>query len=297
MTQGFSWRVISWGFLVGLSCATGCVASAHGPLAAANTFEPNGLIVDLNADKGLTIEDGDKVAAWANQVSEFAAHRFVKRDEGRKISGSGRPSIKRAVAALNGHNSLVFRESELVCMDEDAFDPLITGSGYTWIIIIAPYAQIGRVPNVNVFLGDLKNGGMFEGLWGGLDDDNAVWMGSRNGITIGRYDANTPKVTGPRLQRGQYYIVAGRMGAGLGSVLTELFVDSSNPVGSQVIAVNPNADSSKMSIGQERDAVDHPGSESFDGEIARVLIYGRALSDTELSNTINGLKQTYFDAK
>jgi hypothetical protein len=188
----------------------------------------------------------------------------------------------------------VSRESELVNTDEDAFDKLLTGSGYTWIVVIAPYVQIGRVPNVNAFLGDLRNGGIYEGFWAGLEDDNALWMGSRNGITYGRYDPNNPKVTGPRLQRDQYYLVAGRMAAGLGAVATELFVDSTNPAGSQVFAVNPNANSSRLAIGQERDAINHPGAESFDGELARVLIYERPLNNEELANTLNALKKTYL---
>jgi hypothetical protein len=86
------------------------------------------------------------------------------------------------------------------------------------------------------------------------------------------------------------------MEAGLGAVSTELFVDSTNPVGSQNFPVNPNANSSRLSVGQERDAVNHPGAESFDGELARVLIYDRPLNDVELSNTLNALKQTYLQA-
>ena len=84
------------------------------------------------------------------------------------------------------------------------------------------------------------------------------------------------------------------MASGLGAVQTELFVDAANPVGSQIFAVNPNANSSRLSIGQERDAVNHPGAESFDGELARVLLFERPLSDEELSNTFNVLKQAYF---
>lgn len=268
-------------------------ASAHSPnLAKSAQIETKGLLLDLNADQGVMLEEGNKVSAWKNQVSDFVAQNFIKRDAGRATLGSGRPTLRQSVAALNGHNSLVFHESELVNREEDAFDRLITGSGYTWIVLLAPYAQIGRAPNVNAFLGDLKNGGLYEGFWAGLEDDNAVWMGSRNGVTFD--DANNPKVTGPRLQKGQYYIVAGRMGAGPGAVTSEIFVDSATPVGSHVFPVNPNAKSSKLAIGQERDATNHPGLESFDGEIARILIYGRPLLDTELSDTINALKQDYF---
>jgi hypothetical protein len=86
-------------------------ASAHSPNLATAINATNGLIVDLDADKGLTLEDGDKVAAWKNQVSTFAAQSFVKRDDGRSTPGSGRPILRRSIAALSGHNSLAFRES------------------------------------------------------------------------------------------------------------------------------------------------------------------------------------------
>ena len=131
----------------------------------------------------------------------------------------------------------------------------------------------------------------------GLDDDNALWMGSRNGVTFGRYDANDPKIIGPRLQRNQWYIVAGRMGSGLGAVPLEVLVDSANVAGAGVFPVNPNARSSRLSVGQERDAINHPGEESFDGELARVLLYNRPLTNDELGNTINALKRIYFSSK
>jgi len=162
-----------------------------------STIETSGLIVDLDADNGVALEDGNRVASWTNQVSDIAAKDFKKRDEGRKQAGSGRPELRRSLRALDGHSSLVFRESELVSENEDSFRGLINGRGYTWIALVSPYAQIGRSPNVNVFLGNLKNGEKYEGFWAGLDDDNTLWIGSRTGITFGRYDANNPKVMGP----------------------------------------------------------------------------------------------------
>jgi len=271
-------------------------ASQRSANLSPTTIETSGLIVDLNADKGVGLEDGNLVATWTNQVADSGSKDFKKRDEGRKQAGSGRPVLRRSVAALDGHNSLIFRESELVNENEDAFRSLICGRGYTWIALISPYAQIGRSPNVNVFLGNLKNDDKYEGFWAGLDDDNTLWMGSRNGVTFGRYDANNPKVVGPRLQRNLWYIVAGRMGAGLGSVPVEIFVDGGNASSSALFPVNPNAHSSRLAVGQERDAINHPGEESFDGELARVLLYDRPLTDDELGNTINALKKIYFNS-
>lgn len=90
-----------------------------------------GLILDLDADKGVEVEDGDRVIKWTNQVSTFAARDFVKQDAGRKEPGSGRPTLKKSVAAIGGHDTLVFKRQELVNHDEDAFDHLLTGNGYT----------------------------------------------------------------------------------------------------------------------------------------------------------------------
>jgi len=36
--------------------------------------------------------------------------------------------------------------------------------------------------------------------------------------------------------------------------------------------------------------------ESFDGELARVLLYDRPLTNDELGNTINALKKMYFNS-
>ncbi|MSU50082.1 MAG: hypothetical protein EXS37_13525 [Opitutus sp.] len=269
-------------------------AAMHSPNVTRLEIARDGLILDLDADKGLTLEEGDNVAAWENQVRGSSARSFVKRDEGRRQPGSGRPTLLRAVPALNAHDALRFAESELINMDADAFDRLITGDGYTWIVLLAPAVQIGRVQDVNVFLGNPRNGPFYEGILAGLDDGNTPWMSSRNGRTFGRYDANNPRVSGPRLQHGQFHLVAGRMAAGTGSVVVELFVDGAKPAGSAIFPVNPEANSSRLAIGQERDAIDHPGLESFDGDIARVLIYRRPLSGNELAATINALKLTYL---
>jgi len=253
-----------------------------------------GLILDLDAAKGVQVEAGDRVAKWSNQVASFAARDFVKQDKGRKEAGSGRPTLKKSVAAIGGHSTLVFRRQELVCHSEDAFDHLITGSGYTWLAVMSVYKQVVQLKDVSSFFGNLRNGGNYEGIWGNVTDDNRVWIGSRNGITFGRWDKNNPMVLAPKpLQESRYYVVAGRMGAGTGQVKIEAFINDVKPVASKPFPVNPAANSSRLAIGQERDATNHPGRESFDGEIARLLIYERPLTDAELRQTLAHLKKTY----
>lgn len=254
----------------------------------------HGLILDLDADRGVTADGAARVSKWTNQVSGFPARDFVQQDLGRTEAGSGRPTLRRSVAEINGHNAMVFKRQELINHDEDAFDHLVTGSGYTWFAILSVHPQVVQLENVNSFFGNLKNGGLYEGIWGNVTDNNRVWIGSRNGITFGRWDDNNPAVLAPgRLADHRFYLVAGRMGEGIGTVDIELFIKGDEPVATETFPVNPEADSSKFAIGQERDATNHPGEESFDGEIARFLLYERPLGDVELKQVMETLRNQY----
>ena len=254
-----------------------------------------GLLLDLDAAKGLTLEDGDKVSAWENQAPAAKAKLFVKQDEGRKEKGSGRPTLRPAIPELNGKPALVFRRQELVCMDEDTFDGLITGKGHTWFAVISVFPQQDGLKDVNSFFGNLRNGAKYEGVWGCVNDDNTLWYGVRNSLTFGRFDKNNPQLLGPILETGKFHIVGGRMAAGAGTAKLELFANGANPVATAEIPVEAAANPSKMTLGQERDAIEHPGHESFDGEITRFLIWERPLTETELTNTIATLLKTYIE--
>jgi hypothetical protein len=234
-----------------------------------DTLIQNGLILDLNADRGVETDEDGRVKVWINQ-SDFKAKKFVATRDATHAKGTGHPRLKRKVPAVGGHSTVSFKREELINMDEDAFDHLTTGSGYTWFLVMSVYPQVPVLKDVNAIFGNLRNGGKFEGFWAGLKDDNTLWMGSRNGITFGRWDKNNPQVLGPKLAENRFYVVAGRMGDGTGQVTIEVFVNSAEPKARHPIQVNPKGNPSKMAIGQERDAVEHPGAESFDGELARV---------------------------
>lgn len=253
-----------------------------------------GLLLDLDASKGVSLEDGNAVGAWENQVADAKPRLFIKRDAGRKEAGSGRPTLRDAVPELGGKPALVFRQQELVCMDEDAFDGLTTGKGHTWLVVIAVHPQRVGLKDVNSFFGNLRNGGKYEGVWGCFNDDNTLWYGTRNGRTFGRFDENNPQVLGPKLETGKFHLVGGRMAAGVGTVALELFHNAAEPVATGDAPVDPAANPSKMTIGQERDAIEHPGYESFDGEIARFLIWERPLEDAELEQALEYLKSSYL---
>lgn len=252
-----------------------------------------GLVLDLDAAKGVTVVEGGKVEKWINQAPAAVAKEFVKRDEGRKEAGSGRPLLLESVPELGGKPALDFRQQELVCLDEDSFDGLSKGKGHTWIAVLAPHEQRTGLKDVNSFFGNLRNGEKYEGIWGCLNDDNTLWWGVRNGVTFGRFDANNPQVMGPKLETGKFVIVAGRMAAGTGTVELELFVDG-KPAGKGSVPVNAEANPSRMAVGQERDAIQHPGVESFDGRIARLLVWERPLTDGEMGEVVEVLRKAYF---
>ena len=193
--------------------------------------------------------------------------------------------------------ALEFLQQELVCADEDAFDTLTTGAGHTWAAVVSVRPQRVGVKDVNSFFGNLKNGGFYEGFWGCLTDDNRPWYGARNGLSFGRFDANNPQLLAPPLKPDTLHLLIGRMQAGTGEVKLDLYLDSDQPVATGVIPVNPAANPSRLAIGQERDAVEHPGKESFDGEIARFLIWQRPLDDAEIRKTVATLQQEYQLAK
>ena len=244
-----------------------------------------GLLVDLDAARGVVVGADGKVASWANQAGPAGLRDFVGQPLGRPDPTSGLPSV-----VPGPRPALSFRQQELVCHDESATDGLIRGDGCTWVAVIKVYPQRVGLKDVNSFFGNLRNGGRYEGIWGCLDDDNTVWWGARNGLTFGRFDVNNPKLVGPKLAEGRFHVLAGRLGSGQGEVLAEFFVNDLKACATARFPVNPQADSSKLAVGQERDAIQHPGKESFDGEIARFLLWNRPLTDAEIQAVFERVK-------
>ena len=271
-------------FLACLLCVQGAAAGGELPT--------HGLLLDLDAAKGTGLENDNHVAKWVSEVPG-CRFEFCKRDEGRKEPGSGRPTLRQAVPEIGGFPALVFLQQELVCPDEDAFDALVTGKGHTWAAVVAVHPQRVGLVDVNSFFGNLRNGGNYEGLWGCFTDDNRPWYGARNGITLGRFDANNPKLIAPAIEPGRFHLVIGRMQAGTGEVRLDFFIDTAKPAATASVPVSTTADPSKLAIGQERDAIQHPGHESFDGEIARLLIWERPLDDAELGSVVTILRERY----
>lgn len=246
------------------------------------------LLIDLDAERGVTLERGF-VASWESVV---AGVRRVF--EGRRIEG--RPTLSMPSALLRGGRALTFVKQELVLYDDDLLSPLTTGRGYTWLAVLRLGIQqpgwAMRERDLNAIFGNLRNGPQYEGFWAGVNEDGTLWAGPRNGRSFGRWNSDNPQLLGPRLEVGRFYVIAGRLGKGVAMVPAELFVGGRR-VAQAPFSVNPLATPSRLAIGQERDATDHPGKESFIGEIARLLIWGRTLTDEELSGVQDATAERY----
>jgi hypothetical protein len=276
------------------------IALAAGPLRAAPAPVEN-LVLDLDAAAGVETDARGKVMSWTNRVSGFPAQKFVPNDKGRKVPGSGIPSLLKATGDRK-FPAVVFRQQELINNHEDAFDSLIHGKGHTWYAVVAVYDQTSLRKNTHAIFGNLRNsktldggsGGFYEGFWGVMHTDRKVYAGVRNGINFERNGPNNPEVLSKStLEKSRTYVVAGRMGAGTGTVAVEVFVNRPVAENSATVPVNPKANPSLMAIGQERDATNHPGDESFDGELARLLIYDRAHSAAEMAAAFDTLIKKY----
>lgn len=262
-----------------------------------------GLILDLDAAKGVEFDASNKVLSWNNQVIGARAQAFKPNPIGRSDPEAGIPTRLDPAISSGEHTTIQFNRQELINDDEAAFDHLIQGNGYTWLAVIAVYEQTSPVKNTHAFFGNLRNttafegqgtGGHYEGFWGVVHDDRHVYAGTRNGIDFERNGPNNPEVLSETvLEKNRLYVVAGRMGAGTGEVKLEVFVNTAEAERSAMVPINPQANPSKMAVGQERDATDHPGCESFEGELARLLIYERPLSNDELSEAMLQLCETY----
>lgn len=267
------------------------------------TINKKGLILDLDAAAGVKISTENKVISWDNQVANFPAKTFAPNPIGRKQPEKGIPTYLPKEKSTGNSPTIHFDRQELINSDEDAFDGLIQGKGHTWICIMSVEDQLSKASNTHAFFGNLRNtnafggkgtGGQYEGIWGVVHDDRKVYAGTRNGKDFKRNGVNNPELLSKTvLEKKRLYLVAGRMGSGQGEVLLEVFVNDFKPENKVTTPVNPKANPSKMAIGQERDATNHPGHESFNGEIARLLIYDRPLKDEELKSLVTHLMKKY----
>src|SRR5690606_38498059 len=122
---------------------------------------------------------------------------------------------------------------------------------------------------------------------------------------IARVDAgtNAPNITnvfgaGPvvnqisgttNVANGGFHILMGRLAAGTGTPLAEVFVDSPIAEASGNPAIAALTDAGALTVGAERVG----GGEYWEGQIARILIYNRPLTLGELNQTGYALASQY----
>lgn len=271
-----------------------------------------GLVLDLNADLGVSLDQDNMVIAWRNQAPNPKALDFKITEDGRTEIlvkqtelGTGRPALKTGNEEINNHSSLVFISDELINDNDRAFDGMMTGNGYTWFAVLKPYQQVtpdNAGPGYpNAFFGCLRNSGTpqledgrYAGFWGSFYRDGRVYMGSRNGLHLTTRDGiNTPEVAGPALPVDEWYIVMGRQGSGQDTVMLDIFVDNVDQAANSMKFPVGNVEPSRMAIGTERNAINHQGGESYEGEIARLLMYERDLNQEQMGEVLGYLKRSY----
>ena len=98
------------------------------------------LVLDLNADAGVTLEDGNMVTTWTNQAPNPKAIDFKSTEEGRTQTiisqeepGTGRPTLSKDSSEINGHKSLIFREDELINDNDEALHLRLTNGTSSWV--------------------------------------------------------------------------------------------------------------------------------------------------------------------
>lgn len=262
-------------FLMTLGAWAGSArAESAGPVPVTS-----GLVLDLDADKGVTADGSGKVSNWRNQVNNAPAQDFHERDADRawiqnaalsnqihwgnyhhprSANGgwtnpvaSGKPRLLQNVDAINNHNALKFELDELHNDNDAAFDGLHTGSGYTWFVLVKPYPQSTNGAAPNAFFGCLRNtadpqreGGNYSGFFASFEEKGKVYVSSRNGEDGGLWPGGGKTVrVETSYSSNQWTILAARQGAGSPNQMVnlEVFLNGVNsPVASGNYKISPS---------------------------------------------------------
>ncbi len=229
-----------------------------------------GLIQDLDADRGVLEAGGagTGVTRWSNQAGGG--------DD--LLPGAGTPLL---VAGPNGHQAVrVGQGIKLVGDDDACFDSLANGGGFTWFVVIDSAAQNHAADN-RVF-GTLRNGSPWPGVMACVASTNRP-------LAVTRSDGASETATGTTDVSAGWHIVAGRLAAGTGTAQQSIFTNGGTAQDTISLTVRSSADSGALTVGAERTG----GVEYYDGDIARILIYDRPLTDDELNDTGFSLAASY----
>jgi hypothetical protein len=150
----------------------------------------------------------------------------------------------------------------------------VSSVGYgTGTLVTAGLVQDLDAGTKNQIIGTLKDASPWSGFTAGVRSDGGAYHMSRpnNGDLFGNGATDT---------RDAYHVLIGRQAAGTGSQLAELFVDNLNAEAAITPNISASTDAGALTIGAERAG----GGEHFDGDVARILIYDRTLSDQEMND-------------
>ncbi|MDP6513118.1 MAG: fibronectin type III domain-containing protein [SAR202 cluster bacterium] len=228
------------------------------------------LIQDLDAEKGVALDAGTNVTAWTNQAAGGG-------DD--VVTSVGSPQLVSGITT-SGLDAIEFTSDKMNGDDNSAFDTLLMGNGCTWFIVAKVPDQTG---NAHRFFGTLQNFSPFDGVMAGVSNAEEPYSSARSGT-----DVLVTAVT--NLNDGSFHIIAGRLAAGTGSVLQEVFVHNATAAASGNVTVDGVDDCDALAVGSERTG----GTEYIDASIARILIYNRPLSNAELSHNLSELNARYL---
>jgi hypothetical protein len=232
--------------------------------------------MDLNADLGVDAAAiGDDVDEWTNQVT--GAGDDV-------VTNGGFPVL---VEGPNSHRAIRFEDGARMAGDDpDAFDDIMLGSGNTWYAVVN--AQDQNHGQKNAVFGTLLGASPWTGLVAHVHPAGGGF--GSVGAYMTRPMPNDVFASGiTEFEEGDFHILAGRLEEGTGIVTAEYFFESAVPESDAFPDITEDSDSDEITIGAERTL----GGEHFDGDIARILIYNRPLSETEMNVTGGALANMY----
>jgi glucose/arabinose dehydrogenase len=215
----------------------------------------NGLVLNLDANNGVTT-NGSLVTGW-NDLSS----------SGNNLVSTGNPQLVNG--ALNGNNIIDFDGDGDALQRLSNITGLPTGNGDRTVFMVANYNSVGNggftygQTSRGKAFGLIVNGGGKLGVqgWGGTSDRITDTVGTNQGWLV----------QSVKLQAGT-----------LTQYKNGTLIDT-DP-GNFSTALN------KIVIGSEID-----GSPNLDMSVASVIVFNRALSETERQQVENYLQQKYFD--
>lgn len=242
-----------------VACRTAC----H--LFAQSTPPTNSLQLWVKADAGVTTNATGLVEKWADQSGNG--------NDALQADDTAKPTL--VGAALNGKPVVRFDGAKDYLNVADSAGLEITGDIASFAVI-----RVDDYTTFNSIWGKTAGGG------GNIPAPNDWYLSSGSGIPqLFRGDGSAfQNVAGQRPIRANTYAVIGIRQ--VGTTMTHYLNGSTNGVGE--ITVTPGDGGTDLKIGSRNDLFT-----KMKGDIAELLIYGDSLSDSDVNNAVNYLRNKY----